>query len=306
MKAMQYKAFSESDVLELKQVDKPGIKENEVLIRVKATTVNPLDMKIRSGNMQKTMPVQLPFIPGIDASGVVEATGNKVTRIKTGDEVFATSSAGSYAEYIAVGEDRVALKPAMISFNEAASLAIPMATAYAVLVEAGQVQAGQKVLIQGASGAVGSIMVQMAKALGAYIIGTASGEGINIIKDLGADEAIDYKTQDFTTLVKDADLVADLVGGDTLTKSFKVVKEGGKILSTFMPPPTDLAEQYNVTAQFILANSSYEKLKFGIQLLEQGKIKAIISKVMKLEDAAQAQDLVSAGGVNGKIVMEVE
>src|ERR1035437_1654452 len=161
---MLYKSYGNSDVLELKQVNKPGMKDNEVLIRVKATTINPFDMKIRSGNMQKMMPVQLPYIPGLDESGVVEATGNKVTRIKVGDEVFATSSAGSYAEYVVTNEDQVALKPKNVTFDEAASLAIPLATSYAVLVEAGQLQKGQKILIQGASGAVGSIMVQMAKA----------------------------------------------------------------------------------------------------------------------------------------------
>lgn len=305
MKAIQYKSFGKSDVLELKQADKPTIKENEVLIKVMATTINPLDMKIRSGYMQKMMPVELPFIPGLDASGIIEAIGNKVTRIKAGDEVFTVSSAGSYAEYIVANEDDVALKPDNVSFNEAASLAVPLATSYAVLIEAGQIQSGQKVLIQGASGGVGSIMVQMAKALGAYVIGTASGAGINIIKNLGADEAIDYKTQDFTRLVKDMDLVADLAGGETQIKSFEVLKKGGKLLSIVMPPPADLAEKFDVAAQFVFTYSSYEKLEFGVKLLEQGKIKAAISKVMKLEQAAQAQDLVAAGGVNGKVVMEM-
>ncbi len=305
MKAIQYKSFGKSDVLELIQADKPAIKENEVLIKVKATTINPFDMKIRSGYMQKMMPVQLPFIPGLDASGVVEAIGNKVTRIKEGDRVFATSLQGSYAEYMVANEDQVALKPAYVSYNEAASLAIPLSTSYAVLIEAGQLQAGQRILIQGASGAVGSIMVQMAKALGAYVIGTASGVGIEIIKNLGADEAIDYKTQDFTGIVKDIDLVADLVGGESQIKSFEVLKKGGKLLSIVMPPPAELAEKFNVTAQFVFSNSTYKKLEFGVQLLEKGKIKAVISKVTKLEQAAQAQDLVSAGGVNGKVVLEM-
>jgi NADPH:quinone reductase-like Zn-dependent oxidoreductase len=305
MKAIQYKSFGNSDVLELKQVDKPGIKENEVLIKIKATTINPVDMKIRSGYMQKVMPVQLPFIPGFDASGIVEAIGNKVTRIKAGDEVFATSNGGTYAEYLAAGEDQIALKPKNVSFNEAASLAVPSATSYAVLVEVGQIQAGQKVLIQGASGAVGSIMVQMAKALGAYVIGTASGIGVDMIKNLGADEAIDYKTQGFTGLVKDMDLVADLVGGETQIRSFDVLKRGGKLLSIVMPPPTELAEKFGVVAQFVSSNSTHEKLEFGVKLFEQGKLKAAISKVIKLEQAAQGQDLVSAGGVNGKIILEI-
>lgn len=305
MKAVQYGAFGDSSVIGISNIDMPAPKENEVLIKAKATTVNPLDMKIRSGSMQKMMPVQLPFTPGMDVSGIVESVGDKVTGFKPGDEVFATMFAGSYAEFVAVNQERVIKKPRNISFNEAASLAIPMATSYAVLVEAGQLQQGQKVLIQGASGSVGSIMLQMAKSLGAYVIGTASGEGIDMIKSLGADEAIDYKKQDVTTLVKEADLVADLAGGATQAKLFEVVKKGGKLLSIVMPPPDGLAEKFGVTAQFINTNSSAAKMAFGVRLLEEGKIKPVISKVMTLDEAAKAQDMVSAGGVNGKVVLEM-
>lgn len=304
MKAIQYKAFGKSDVLELIQTDKPAINENELLIKVTATTVNPLDMKLRSGAMQKIMPIQLPFIPGSDVAGIVEATGNKVTRFKVGDEVLA-SAKGAYAEYIATSEDSVSLKPGTISFNEAASLVVPFATSYAVLVEAAQVQAGQKVLIHGAAGAVGSILVQMAKALGAYVIGTASGAGIEQVKNLGADEVIDYKTQDFTRLVKDVDIVADLAGGETQTKSFEVLKKGGYLLSIVMPPSQELAQKFSVKAQFVSSDPNHKKLDFGIQLLKDGKIKPVISKVMKLEQAAAAQDLVYAGGVNGKVILEI-
>jgi NADPH:quinone reductase-like Zn-dependent oxidoreductase len=305
MKAIEYVAFGKSNVLELKQVDKPSIKEYEVLIKIKATTVNPLDMKIREGYMQKMMPVQLPFIPGSDAAGVIEVIGSKVTRLKVGDEVFTTSFGGSYAEYIAVKEEQVALKPINVSFNEAASLAVPFATAYNVLVEIGALKAGQKILIHGAAGAVGGVMVQMAKAIGAYVIGTASGIGVAMAKKLGADEIIDYKTQDFTKLVKEVDFVADLVGGETQIKSFEVLKKGGKLLSIVMPPSAELAEKFGVTAQFVSLPPSHKKLEFGVKLLEQGKIKASIAKTIKLEQAAQAQDLVSAGGLNGKIILEI-
>jgi len=305
MKAIQYNAFGKSDVLELKQVDKPGIKENQVLIKVKAMTVNPLDMKIRSGSFQKIMPVQFPVIPGADAAGTVESIGSKVTRFKVGDEVLASSSGGSYAEYAVANEEQTVIKPASISFNEAAALTIPLAMAYTALVEVGQVSPGQRVLIHGASGAVGSTMVQMAKALGAYVIGTASGVGVDLGKRLGADEMIDYKTQDFKKLVKDINLVADLVGGETQIMSFEVLKEGGKLLSIVMPPSTELAGKFRVTAQFVESNSNRMKLAYGLKLVEQGKIKAVISKVMKLEQAAQAQDLVSGGGVNGKVVLEI-
>jgi NADPH:quinone reductase-like Zn-dependent oxidoreductase len=305
MKAIQYTSFGNSGVLELKQVSKPVCKEDEVLIKITATTVNPFDMKIRSGNMQKIVPVQLPFIPGSDVVGTVEAVGRDVKRIKTGDEVFSTTLGGAYAEYVAIKEERVALKPGNVSANEAAALVVPLNTSYSVLIEAAQVQAGQRVLIHGASGGIGSVLVQMAKVLGAYVIGTASGKGVDLIKMYGADEVIDYKTQDFTKLAKNIDVVADLVGGEALVRSFEVLAAGGKLLSIVMPPPSELAEKFKVTAKFVSSSISYKKLDYCRQLVEQGKIKAHIAKVMRLEQAAEAQDLISGGGVNGKIVLEI-
>ena len=305
MKAIQYTAFGDSSVLHLTQIDKPTVKEDEVLIKIIAVTINPFDIKVRSGNMQAVMPVQLPYLPGSDAAGVVEAVGSKTTRLKVGDEVFATSYGGTFAEFAAIKEAQVALKPTNISANEAVSLAIPIATAYTLLIEDAQLQAGQKILIHGAGGGVGSIMVQIAKALGAYVIGTASGAGVTLVKNLGADEVIDYKTQDFTQLVKDADIVADLVGGETLAKSFSVLKKGGKLLSTVMPPDARQAEKFGVMAKMVMSNPSSKKLDFGKKLVEEGKVKPQVAKTMKLEEAASAQDLVTNGAVNGKIVLEI-
>lgn len=302
---MQFAAFGDSGVIQLNQVDEPQPKENEILVRVAATTVNPIDMKVRSGLMQKIMPVSLPYTPGSDVGGTVAAIGSRVSRLKAGDKVFASTFGGTYAEYVVLKEDQTALIPSNISLDEAASLAVPLATSYSFLVEGGELKAGQRVLIHGASGGVGSIMVQMAKALGAYVIGTASGDGLTLAKSLGADEVIDYKTQDFTKLVKEVDLVIDLVGGETQAKSFGAVKQGGKLLSAVMPPSEELAQQHHITAKFISSAPSHKKLEFGAKLVEEGKIKTQIAKVMKLEDAAQAQNLVSAGGLNGKIVLEV-
>jgi NADPH:quinone reductase-like Zn-dependent oxidoreductase len=212
---------------------------------------------------------------------------------------------GTYAEYVVLKEEQTAVIPANVSLNEAAALAVPLVTSYSFLVGGGELKAGQRVLIHGAAGGVGGIMVQMAKSLGAYVIGTASGEGVALAKSYGADEVIDYKTQDFTKLVKDVDLVIDLAGGETQTKSFEVVKEGGKLLSAVMPPSAALAEQHHITAKFISSAPSYKKLEFGAKLVEEGKIKVQIAETFKLEDAAQAQDLLSAGGVNGKVVLVV-
>ncbi|MDB5152991.1 MAG: quinone reductase [Mucilaginibacter sp.] len=305
MKAIQFTAYGDSGVIRLNQVDKPQPKENEILIRVAATTVNPIDMKVRSGAFQKQIPVNFPYIPGSDVAGSIEAVGNGVSRLKVGDRVFASTFGGTYAEYVVLKEEQAALIPKNVSLNEAASLAVPLVTSYSFLVEGGELKAGQKVLIHGAAGGVGSVMVQMAKALGAYVIGTASGEGTELAKSLGADEVIDYKKQDFTKLVKDADLVIDLIGGQTQIKSFGVVTQGGKLLSAVMPPLDELSQQHHIIAKFISSAPSYKKLEFGTKLVESGKIKAQIAKIMKLEEAAQAQDLVSAGGLNGKVVLVV-
>ncbi len=302
---MQYTAFGDSNVIKQNEINKPVVSEGEILIKIKAITVNPLDIKIRSGAMQQMMPTPLPYTPGLDVAGVIEAIGNGVTRCKEGDEVFASTFGGTYTEYVVVKENQVSLKPKNVTCNEAAALAIPLVTSYSVLVEAAQLQKDEKVLIHGAAGGVGNIMVQMAKALGAYVIGTASGNGVDIVKKAGADEVIDYKTQDFTKLVKDVDMVIDTVGGETQIKSFEVIKKGGKLISIFMPPSPHLAEQFGVTAKFINSTPSYTKLDFGKQLVEEGKIKIEIAKTLPLEQAAEAQDLLSKGGANGKIVLEV-
>ena len=252
------------------------------------------------------MPIDLPYIPGLDVAGIVEEVGSNVSRLKVGDVVFAAASSGTYAEYVAVEEDKADTIPTNVSLNEAAALVVPLSTAYTFLVEYGQVKPGQRLLIHGAAGGVGGTMVQMAKVLGAYVIGTASGEGVGRAKSLGADEVIDYKTQDFTNITEKVDLVIDLVGGEAQVKSFSVIKEGGNLLSAVMPPSQELAQMYHVTAQFVTSPPSYKKLEYGKKLVEAGTIKPQIARTMKLEDAAQAQDMVSAGGVNGKIVLEVD
>ena len=307
MKAIQYKAFGKSDVLELAEVAKPAIiSDNEILIKVKTATVNPFDIKVRSGFMQKMMPVQLPFIPGSDPAGIVEAVGAKVTHVKVGDEVMASSTGGAYAEYVIVKEDKVLLKPAAISFVEASSLIVPIGTAQSVLFNEGKLAKGQRVFIQGASGAVGGIMIQMAKAVGAYVIGTASGKGLDFIKSLGADEAIDYKAKDFTATIKDIDLVVDGAGGEVQPQLFEVLKKGGKLISIVMPPSEELAVKFGVEAKFISSTINAKTIAPGLQLLKEGKLKPFVSKVFKLAEAAEAQDYVSAGGVNGKVVLEVQ
>lgn len=306
MKAIQYKAFGNSNVIEVVEIPQPEINnENEVLIQVKAASVNPLDIKLRSGIMQHIRPVSLPFVPGADVAGIVIATGEKVTQFKAGDQVIAVTSTSGYAEYALANESHVALKPTNTSFEEATSLVVNIGTAQSVLFSEGNLAKGQKVLIQGAAGATGATMVQMAKNAGAYVIATASGQGIALVKSLGADEAIDYKSQDVTVLVKDVDLVADCAGGESQHKLFEVLRPGGKLFSIATSPSTKLAEKYKVDARFIRSNISANSLTAGLALVNEGKLRPIVAKTFRLEQAAQAQDYVSAGGVNGKVVLVV-
>lgn len=306
MKAIQYKAFGNSNVIEVVEIPQPEIEnENEVLIQVKAASVNPLDIKLRNGIMQKIRPVNLPFVPGADVAGIIITTGEKVTQFKAGDQVIAVSSTGGYAGYVLVNESHVALKPTNTTFEEATSLVVNIGTAQSVLFNEGKLSNGQKVLIQGAAGATGATMVQMAKNAGAYVIATASGQGIALVKSLGADEVIDYKSQDVTVLAKDIDLVADCAGGESQHKLFEVLKPGGKLFSIVTPPSTELAKKYQVDARFISSNISANSLTAGLDLVREGKLRPIVAKTFRLEEAAKAQDYVSAGGSNGKVVLVV-
>jgi NADPH:quinone reductase-like Zn-dependent oxidoreductase len=306
MKAIQYKTYGSSGVIEQVEVSIPSIQsENDVLIQVKATGVNPIDIKIRMGFMKEIRPVEMPFIPGGEVAGIIVAVGDRVSKFKAGDEIIALTKKHAYAQYVTANENFVLLKPQNLSFEEAASIGVNIGTAQSVLFTEGKLEKGQKVLIQGGGGAAGGAMVQMAKAAGAYIIATASGKGVALAKSLGADEVIDYKLQDVASIAKDIDLVADTAGGEAQEKLFQVVKAGGKLLSIVTQPSQELAEQYNVKAYFVASDISSKTLQIGIDLIEAGKFKPIVSKIFKLEEAAIAQDFLTAGGVNGKVILLV-
>lgn len=306
MKAIQYNDYGNSDVLEQVDVPVPSVQNgNDVLVQVKAAGVNPIDIKIRMGFMKAVRPVEMPFIPGGEAAGIIVAIGDDVSAFKVGDEVIALTRTNAYAEYVTANESLVVPKPQGLSFAEAASIGVNIGTAESVLFIAGKLQKGQSVLIQGGSGAVGGAMVQMAKAAGAYVIATASGKGVALAKSFGADEVIDYKLKDVARLIKDIDLVADTAGGEAQTKLFQVLKPGGMLLSIVVPPSQELAEQYEVKASFVASNISAQTLQNGIELLKIGKFKPVVSKIFKLGEAAVAQDFLTAGGVNGKVILTI-
>ena len=305
MKAIVYTEFGNTDVIKVIETQKPIIQDDEILIKSYAVSVNPADIKYRKGLMQQRLPIQLPYTPGLDVAGTIEAVGSNVTRLKVGDKVFGGKHGNTYAEYVSLKENDTSVIPSNVSFYEAAALVVPLVTSYSFLIENGAIKKGQRLLIQGVTGGTGQIMLQMAKSLGLYVIGTTSSSGITLAKSLGADEVIDYKNEDFTTLVNDIDLVVDLVGGETQINSFKTLKKGGKLFSGTMPPSQDLAKEYEVEAKFISSSYSYKKLDYGTQLVEKGNIKPQSITTMKLEEAAEAQDLVSKGGINGKVVLKI-
>lgn len=306
MKAIQYKDYGNSSVIEYVEIQKPNIQtENDILIQIKAVGVNPIDMKIRNGFMKQIRPVLMPFIPGGEASGVIVEVGGNVSKFKAGDEIIVLPKINTYAEFVVANENSVLLKPKSLTFEEAASIGVNIGTAQSVLLNEGKLEKGQRVLIQGGGGSTGSAMIQMAKSVGAYVIATASGNGLALAKKMGADELIDYKSQDVSILVKNVDLVVDTAGGESHAKLFQVLKQGGKLLSIVIPPSQELAEQYKVKAFFVSSDTSPKNIQYGIKLLEDGKFSTIVAKTFKLEDAAIAQDFLSAGGVNGKVVLVV-
>lgn len=306
MKAMQYTAFGGSEVITRNELTKPEINTaDDVLIQVKTASINPMDMKIRSGHMQQVFPVTLPFTPGLDVAGIVVGVGEGVSKFKIGDEVVAVSMGNAYSEYTIANQHLSIHKPAELSFEQASALVVGIGTAHSVLYTEGKLEKGQKLLVQGAAGAVGAVMVQMAKELGVQVYATASGSGVDLLKSLGADEVFDYKTQDVSELVKDIDLVADCAGGENQAKLFKVLKPGGKLLSIAAMPSPELAQAHEVEAKFVMSKYASAILEPGFQLAKAGKIKAHVSKTFPLEEAASAQDYLSAGGVNGKVVLVV-
>jgi NADPH:quinone reductase-like Zn-dependent oxidoreductase len=304
MKAIQYIDFGKSDVIQLTNVIKPEPKQGEVMIKVKALSVNPVDIKIRVGSLQDSRPVQLPFTPGLDAAGVVEKVGEGVSRIKVGDRVVATAYNGTYAEYACFSEQHVSIIPVSIDFENAAAASIGLITAYTFLQERGKIGVGTRVLINGAGGGTGTVVLQMAKALGAYVVCVDSYASIKLLKALGADEAIDYKKQVISEVTKNIDLVIDFVGRDSQSECFKVLKKGGQLLSAFSIPSKELAAKYDVESDFVIASLSRENLDYGLQKMDEKKITPIIRKVMPLQRAAAAQDLLSKGGLNGKIILK--
>ena len=308
MKAVRIHEYGGPEVLKIEDVETPTPAADDVLIKVYATSVNPVDSKIRSGKNQQRYNNPMPLTLGWDVSGTIEEIGADVKGFKRGDEVYARPDLnrdGTYAEYVVVKASKVGFKPKSLTHNEAAAVPLAALTAWQGIFDWGKLEKGQRILIHGASGGVGTFAVQLAKWKGAYVIGTASESNIDFLKGLGADEVIDYKKQKFEEILKDIDVVFDLIGGDTQKKSVQVLKEGGILVSTLGIVDKDLLAQKNIHGEAYMAQSIPDQLNQMATLIDEGKLKPVIAKVMPLEEAAEAERESEAGHVRGKIVLEV-
>jgi NADPH:quinone reductase-like Zn-dependent oxidoreductase len=302
MKAVRIHAFGGPEVLQYEDAPRPVAKTGEVLIRIHASAVNPADWKLRSGAFGKDFP--LPLTLGFDFSGVIEALGEGATRWKTGDEVYGYGL-GAFAEYIAVKETMVVAKPKTVDHIHAAAIASASLTAWKALFDVGGLEPGQKALIHGATGGVGGFAVQLAHAKGAHVIGTASKRNQSYLKELGADETIDYESARFEDVVRDVDVVLDTRGGETQARSWKTLKRGGILVSIAQPPAQAEAEKHGVRAAFMVNEMKAESLNAITTLVDSGKVKAVVDTVLPLSDARRAQELIQTGHTRGKIALKV-
>ena len=306
MKAIVIHEYGGPEVLKYEDIPRPEPKDDELLIRVIAAGVNPVDGMIRSGMFKGNR--AFPIILGGDVAGVVEKVGSKITKLKAGDPVFAYVSldnSGGYAEYALVTEREAAPKPKSLTYVEAAAVPIAGMTAWQALVDTAKLSAGQTVLIHGGSGGVGSFAIQIAKARGAKVIATASTANQEFLKQLGADVAIDYTKQKFEDIAKDVDVVLDSIGRDTLARSYGVVKKGGIIVSLVARPNEDELQKHGIRGTALNVESTSEQLAEIGKLIDARKIKVIVSQTFPLSEAMKAQQQVATGHTRGKIVLKV-
>jgi NADPH:quinone reductase-like Zn-dependent oxidoreductase len=308
MKAVRIHSYGGPDVLTYEDAPRPEPGEGEVLIRVHATTVNPFDCALRAGYLSGYITPTFPLILGTDVSGVVEEAGPGVKSFKPGNSVYARAGVyrdGSYAEYAVVSASDVAMKPQSLDHIQAAAIPHVVLTAWQALFDAAKLSEGQTVLIHGAAGGVGHIALQLAKLRGAKVIGTAS-VNLDLVHDLGVDEAVDYSTTLFETVAKNVDVVLDTQGGDTQERSWATLKPGGMLISTVQAPSDETAVAHGVRQHFVYSTPPIgETLTEVAGLIDNGHIKATVSAVMPLQDVRKAHEMIEGKHTRGKLVLQV-
>jgi alcohol dehydrogenase len=311
MKAVKVHKFGGAEVLHYEDAIKPIPHHGEILIEVHGSSINPIDTKSIMPDSYYKNYLKLPLTPGTDIAGVVVRIGEGVTTVKPGDKVYGQAGTlqkgtGAYAEFAVASENSIAKMPENLSFTEAGTIPLAAVSAYTAIVEHMKLYEGQKILIHGGSGGIGSFAIQLAKHLGAYVATTTSVDGVNYAKYQGADEVADYEFQSFEKTFKDYDAVLDTVGGEVYRKSFEVLKKGGIIVSMLCEPDEKLMKQYEVRAVLEMTNVNQERLNQISQFVKAGVLKANISKTYSLKDTKKAYEAKNNEHILGKIAVEVE
>lgn len=332
MRAFIVDCYGSKDGVRAGEMPVPELQEDDILVQIHAASINPLDSKIRDGDFKLILPYRFPLILGNDVAGVVVRVGSRVRRFKPGDEVYArpdTDRIGAFAEFISIKEDAVAKKPKTLTMEEAASIPLVSLTAWQVLVERAKLSQGQKVLIHAGSGGVGTLAIQLAKHLGAIVATTTSTENLDWVKRLGADLVIDYRKDDFEKILHDYDVVLNSLGGETLEKSLRVLKPGGKLISISGPPDPDFAKdmglswilrlvmsllsyrirakakRLHVSYSFLFMRASGDQLREISSLIDSGIIRPVVDRVFPFEATNEALAYVEKGRAKGKVVVKV-
>ncbi|MFI7706079.1 NADP-dependent oxidoreductase [Nonomuraea sp. NPDC049480] len=334
MKAFVVERYGDADTVRASDVPDPKAGAHDVLVRIHAASVNPVDLKIRDGDLKAILPLRAPFVLGNDLAGTVVAVGARVTRFAVGDEVYAhpdQNQMGTFAEFIAIHQDDVATKPATLTMAEAASIPLVGLTAWQALVERADLRPGQKVLIHAGAGGVGTIAIQLAKHLGASVATTASATKTDLVKSLGADVVIDYQKQAFETILHDYDVVLDTVGGETLDKSLRVLKPGGTVISITGPPDPAFAREIGanpvirlaiaalsfrirrrvrrrqVTYSYLFMKASGDQLRELAALIDAGIIRPVVDSVFDFDQTREALAHLEQGRTKaGKVVVRMK
>jgi len=307
MQAIHVHSYGDVDQLHLEQIAQPEPQEGEVLVHVHAVGVNSLDWKIRSGSLKSVMPSTFPYVPGLEFAGVVERVGSGVTTFQLGQEVYGNTSGGAYAEYCLVPVQTVAPKPTALSFDEAATIPVGAITAWQALFNAGQLQAGQRVLLLGGAGGVGLFAVQFAASRGAHVIATTSTSNGEFVQALGAETVIDYTRTRVEDEVRDMDVVLDLVGGEYTGSALVTLKRGGRLITTAGQPDEKKAQALGVHTEFFNAQltSTADLLNTFARMIDNGQLRTTIAATFPLSEASKAHELSQRGHGRGRIVLHV-
>ncbi|WP_245464100.1 NADP-dependent oxidoreductase [Rhizobium sp. NXC24] len=308
MKAVRIHAFGGPEVLRLEEIERPEPKIDEILIRVEAASVNPVDWKMREGNYPAVQEEDLPYVLGRDVCGTVEKMGDGVAAFRPGDAVYAFLNPrhGGYEQFVIARPEEIAPKPRLMNPVQAAAIPLAGITAWQGLFDHGGLQAGQRVLIHGGAGGVGHLAIQFAKAKGAWVATTVSSADMDFARSLGADQVIDYKSERFEDAIEPVDMVFDLISGETQERSFGVVKPGGILVSTLTQPDKNRASELGMRAVRYTAQPNGAQLAEISRLIEEGKVRVEVRRVYALEQARAAQEAIQNEHNRGKIVLRVE